>query len=244
MRAIIFAAGLGTRLQQFTANLPKALVEVNGKPLLQHSIEKLRSAGVEHLIINVHHYASAIIDFLESRKNFGLHIEISDEREELLDTGGGLLKASHFFPGDEPFWACNTDVISNIDLQAMMAHHRASSALATLAVRQRETSRYFLFDSSMTLSGWENRKQGEKRISRDSKPLTSLAFSGIQIIQPDFFKQCPYSGKFSITNAWIELAKTQIIKGYCHDKDFWFDLGTPENLAKAETFLRSHTETA
>ena len=238
MKAMIFAAGLGTRLQELTTAKPKALVYLNGKPLIQHCIEKLRNTGVSDIIINVFHYPELIIDFVRHNKNFGIHIEFSDESSELLDTGGGLMKAKHFFKGSESFFVCNTDVISDIDLNVMLTHHLASDSLATLAVRNRETSRYFLFDETQTLKGWENRKSSERIVhTADDTPLTPLAFSGIQLVNSDFFKLCKQEGKFSITKSWIELSKHNIIKGYLHDNDYWFDLGTPQALVTAEDYF-------
>jgi NDP-sugar pyrophosphorylase family protein len=184
------------------------------------------------------------MNFLEANQNFGIEIQISDETDELLDTGGGLMKARHFFDDRNSFLVCNTDIISNIDLHAMRTHHMASGAIATLAVRQRQTSRYFLFDRTMTLSGWENRKTGEKIITRNNDNLNPFAFSGIQFIHPYFFELCNKSGKFSITKAWIELSENNLIKGYRHDNDYWFDLGTPEALATAEKFFNTYSSTS
>jgi NDP-sugar pyrophosphorylase family protein len=240
LKAMIFAAGLGSRLQGITKNKPKALVELNGKPLLQLCIEKLKRSGVEYMVVNVHHFAGEIVNFLKLNNNFGVQIEISDESDELLDTGGGLVKAATFLNDGESFWAVNTDVFSNIDLHSMRTHHLASGALATLAVRKRETSRYFLFDEFMNLCGWENIKTGERIESRKAKSVKALAFSGIQIIRPEFFSLCPPKDKFSITKSWIELSGQHNIKAYCHDTDYWFDLGTPEMLALAEDFTRNN----
>ncbi len=239
LKAMIFAAGLGSRLQEITKNKPKALVEFNGKPLLQHCVEKLKSAGVDFVVVNVHHFAADIIDFLKRNNNFDIQIEISDESSDLLDTGGGLIKAQAYLDGKESFWAVNTDVFTNIDLHSMRTHHMASGALATLAVRNRDTSRYFLFDEYMTLSGWENTKTGERIETRSKKSLKPMAFSGIQIIRPEFFELCNKKQKFSITESWISLSENHLIKAYCHDKDYWFDLGTPERLAHAEAFTKN-----
>ena len=163
MKAIILAAGLGTRLFPFTKNKPKALVEVQGKPLIQHQLEKLKNAGFTQVLVNIHYYGEQIIEFLDKHNNFGLEIYISDERDELLDTGGALRKASDFIRGDEPVLIHNVDVLSNISLREMLDSHRLKGALATLAVRKRETSRYLLFNKQNQLRAWENIKTGEKK---------------------------------------------------------------------------------
>jgi len=188
MKAMIFAAGLGTRLRPLTNSRPKALVELNGKPLLQHNIEYLMSFGVKDIIINIHHHSGMIIDFLALKSNFDINIQTSDESEKLLDTGGGLKKAAHFFDDGKPFVLYNTDIICNTNIIDVYNTHLQSKAIATLFVRERESSRYLLFDNSNKLCGWENVKASEKIITKKSPDLQQFAFSGIHIIYPKIFK--------------------------------------------------------
>lgn len=239
MKAMIFAAGLGNRLKPLTENKPKALVEINGKPLLEILIERLKTYGYDEIIINVHHYSYQVIDFLRQKKNFNIHIEISDETNLLLDTGGGLKKAAWFFNDGQPFLVHNVDILSDINLTELYEAHINSRSLSTLAVRNRKSSRYFLFDDSIQLCGWKNVKTGDKIISRYSSPeLTQLAFSGIQIVSPSIFNYIKDDGVFSITNTYIELCANHKITGYLHNDSFWMDLGKPESIKKAEEILK------
>ncbi|NBC07890.1 MAG: nucleotidyltransferase family protein, partial [Bacteroidetes bacterium] len=186
---------------------------------------------------NIHHFGQQLIDFLEKRQHFGIRITISDERGELLNTGGGLKKAAAFFD-DEPFLLYNTDVLSNIDLHALRAAHLRKKALATLAVRQRETSRYLLFDERLQLCGWQNARSGEARLSRDKPGLVPLAFSGIHVLSPEVFRFMPEGQSvFSIIDVYLEAAKTELIYGYRHDDSFWLDVGKHPALTKAEQLL-------
>lgn len=236
---MIFAAGMGTRLQPLTNNKPKALVEINGRPLLEIAIERLKTFGYNEIIVNVHHYAHQVIDFLRQKKNFNIRIEISDETNLLLDTGGGLKKAGWFFNDNQPFLIHNVDIISEVDLTELYETHINSRSLTTLAVKERKSSRYFLFDDSTQLCGWENVKTGDKIISRYSSPeLTQLAFSGIQIVSPAIFNLMKDEGVFSITNTYIELCANHKITGYLHNDSFWMDLGKPESIKKAEGILK------
>lgn len=233
MKAMIFAAGMGTRLYPLTRNKPKALVEVNGRPLLQILIEKLVRGGVTEIIINVHHHADQILEFLKGKDNFHIPISISDESGLLLDTGGGLKKAAWFFDDGKPFLLHNVDVITNLDLGEMHSHHQSSRALATLAVRSRKTSRYLLFDADMRLGGWENVKTGEKIIVEEESQLSGYAFSGIHIVDPALLSMITETGKFSIIDTYLRLAASQIIKGYRHDQSEWMDVGKPPDLERA-----------
>lgn len=237
MKAMIFAAGLGTRLRPFTNSKPKALVELNGKPLLQHNIEYLIKFGVKDIIVNVHHFSEMIIDFLASKNNFGINIQISDESKKLLDTGGGLKKTAHFFDDGKPFILYNTDIICNTNINVVYNTHLQSKAIATLFVRERESSRYLLFDNSNKLCGWENVKTDEKIISRKFSEFHRLAFSGVHIIDPNIFKYFPDVDKFSIIDFYLQVSKEENIIGFNHNKDFWFDVGSAEKLNEAETFL-------
>jgi NDP-sugar pyrophosphorylase family protein len=225
-KGMILAAGLGTRLRPVTCSIPKALVKVDGLTLLEVAIRHLADHGVKKIIINVHHYAGQIIDYLDQNKNFGLNITISHESEQLLDTGGGLKKASAFFQGDGSFFVRNVDIISDLDLTSMMENHLKSKSLVTIAVRRRATSRYFLFDQDQRLCGWKNLKTGEKVLSY--KPLTDpemLAFSGIQILNPEIFPLITEEGKFSLTSLYIRLAKDHLIKGFIDNGNVWRDAG-------------------
>lgn len=236
MKGMILAAGYGTRLQPLTHEKPKALVEFNGKPMLEHVIKKFIGAGIEDIIINVHHFAEDIYRFLTLNDNFGIDIQLSDERDELLDTGGGILKALWFFQDDEPFVVHNVDVVSNINIADLMEYHKSTGALATLALKHRETSRYFLVNKAGNICGWHNKKTGEEIII-DKNYDDELAFSCIQVIHPALFKFTDKRGVFSITNAYLELAGAHKINGFITDNAYWFDLGTPEKIQKAEAYI-------
>lgn len=239
LKALIFAAGLGTRLKEHTSDKPKALVQLAGKPLLQHAIEKLTAHHITDITINVYHFAGQIISFLESHHFPGVNIHISDEREALLDTGGGLHKAASFLSGNEPILLYNVDVISNLDISQLEQTHLASGSLVTLVVRQRETSRYMMFDPDMQLAGWKNFSNGETKISRPDSFSKALpyAFSGIQVIQPEIFELITEKGKFPIMDLYLRLAQTQNIKGYLDTSTVWMDLGKPDQLLLAEKML-------
>jgi NDP-sugar pyrophosphorylase family protein len=235
MKAMILAAGLGTRLKPLTDNKPKALIEIGGVPLLEHVIIKLKKFGIREIIINTHHFADQIEKFLRAKNHFEIHIELSYEKE-LLDTGGGLKRAGWFFDDRQPFLLYNTDVLSNIDLNVMRKTHLTAQALATLAVRQRDTSRYFLFDEQEKLVGWESKASGERKLTAipDGK-TTSLSFMGIHLISPRIFNLFKETGAFSIVEAYLRLAgEGQMIKAFRADAYSWLDLGRIENIAKAE----------
>lgn len=234
MKAMIFAAGLGTRLLDETSNKPKALVQVCGKPLLQHAIEKLKGEGISEIVVNVHHFSDLVIQFIKSI-DFGIPIHVSDETGKLLDTGGGLKKAAPFLKGNSPIVIHNVDILSNLNLQLVKDAHLKSGALATLAVRNRKTQRYFKFDHEKQLVGWINKKTGESKISlsENFNDSVEMAFSGIHIIQPEFLNFLPTEERFSITNLYLELAKTQQIKGYFDDSQLWMDVGKPAQLEQA-----------
>jgi NDP-sugar pyrophosphorylase family protein len=252
MKAMIFAAGLGTRLKPLTDTCPKALVKVGDKPMLQHTIEHLIQHGFDEIIINIHYLGNQIKDFLEQHHNFGIRIEISDETNEILETGGGLLKAQHFFDDEMPFVLCNADVFTNINLTGFYEYHQENKALATLAVRNRKSSRYLLFDDNDILFGWENVKSNEVKIPRkipaeikaklkdfETYPLHEFAFSGYHIISPEIFKHNQRDGKFSMIDWYLDICNQHTIKAYHHDNDVWIDIGSPEELQKAnEAFLK------
>jgi len=234
MEAMLFAAGLGTRLLGETSDKPKALVDVGGKPLLQRAIEKLSASGVSKIVVNVHHFAPQVIDFIKGKK-WEVPVFISDESDQLLETGGGLKKAGPLFSGKEPILIYNVDILSNIDLQKLESTHLASGNLVTLVVRKRESQRYFKFDAEMQLAGWVNKKSGETKISRPDvfEDAKELAFSGIHIVQPEILKYMPEEDRFSIINVYLELAKTQKIKGYLDTSELWMDVGKPAELEAA-----------
>ena len=245
MKAMVLAAGLGTRLRPLTDSRPKALVEVAGRTLLEIALSRLREFGVREVIVNAHHFADMIVEYLKANDNFGLRIELSRE-EILLDTGGGLKKAAHFFledrgAFDEPFILHNVDVISAIDLGRMLQFHRENRALATLAVQQRQSSRYLLFDQQGELCGrrFAAPKSGngpQDEIARSSSPLTPLAFSGIHVISSRIFDLMPKENVFSIIDCYLQLAaQGERIIAFRADEYYWRDLGTPENLMEAAT---------
>lgn len=234
MEAMVFAAGLGTRLLGETADTPKALVDVGGKPLLQRAIEKLSAAGVSKIVVNVHHFARQVIDFIESHK-WEVPVLISDESDQLLETGGGLKKAGRLFSGKAPILIYNVDIISSLGLQQLESVHLASDNLATLVVSERKSQRYFKFDADMQLAGWINKRSGETKISRPEvfDRAKELAFSGIHIVQPEILNYMPPQARFSIIEVYLELAKTQKIKGFLDTSELWMDVGKPDDLAAA-----------
>ncbi len=225
-KAMILAAGLGTRLRPITDTMPKALVKVGGRTLLEGAIRHLADYGVKEIIINIHHFADQVIQYLNQNRNFGLSITISDERDQLLDTGGGLKKVSRFFAGGKPFFVRNVDIVSDLDLHNMMEQHLRSYALVTLAIRNRKTSRYFLFDPDHRLCGWTNLKTGENILSLESKMnMEMLAFSGIQVISPEIFTLITEEGNFSLTGLYLRLAKDHLIMGFQDRSSVWRDVG-------------------
>ncbi len=244
MKAMILAAGLGTRLRPLTDHRPKALVEIHGRTLLEITLARLAVYGVREVIINVHHFADLIIEYLEAHHHFGMRIEISRE-EALLDTGGGLKKATHFFLEDaqrpgEPFIVHNVDVISTIDLGRMVQFHTQNQALATLAVKDRETLRYLLFDDQLQLCGRQYGRGQEPEFVRPTPHAQALAFSGIHVISPRLLEMMTEDGAFSIMTTYLRLAARQEkILAFRADEYYWRDLGRPENVLQAEQDLRS-----
>lgn len=232
---MILAAGLGTRLKPLTDTVPKALIKIKTHTLLELQIKKLKAEGINEIIVNVHHFSDLIKKYLEQNNFFNCLIEISDESEKILDTGGGLKKAAHFFSDGKPFLVYNVDILSNINLKKFMKFHLSSSSIATLAVQDRKSSRRFLFDKNMILCGWMNENTGERIISRSSEnELNSYAFSGIQMISPKIFEYFPDTDVFSLVQLYLSAAKKEKIVGYNHDKDEWMDLGKIENLSEAD----------
>ena len=242
MKAMIFAAGLGTRLKPLTDHMPKALVPVAGKPMLEHVIEKLKASGFNEIVINVHHFGNQIIDFLKEKDNFGIQIWISDETEELLDTGGGIKKAAHFF--DEPFLVHNADILSNVNLKALYEYHQASGNDATLLVSPRKTVRYLLFEENR-LCGWVNKDTLQTKpegFIYQPEIQKEYAFGGIHIISPTLFQYMGdgWTGKFSIMDFYLQTCKKVRLGSYAKEDLQLIDIGKPDTLAKAEDFIRQN----
>ncbi len=247
MKAMIFAAGLGTRLRPLTDTMPKALVPLAGKPMLERVIMRLKEAGFQDIIINIHHFGEQIIDFLRKNDNFGVNIHISDERDLLLDTGGGIRKARPFLEGDEPFLVHNADIFTDIDLAAFYRHHLESGAEATLLVSERQTSRYLLLDDHLRLHGWLNKSTGEVKpedFAYQAGIYRELAFGGIHVISPSllrFMDDERWTGKFSIIPFYLSVCRDAKIQGYPLQGFQWFDIGKPETLKKAEEALANES---
>ena len=243
MKAMILAAGLGTRLRPLTNDRPKALVEVAGRTLLEIAVARLRESGVSEVIVNVHHCAGMITEYLREKNNFGMRIEISEEGS-LLDTGGGLKKAAWFFreegPAAAPFILHNVDVISTIDLRQSLDFHTQNRALATLAVQRRQTSRYLLFDEQMRLCGRRLVEERKTELARPSPRFEELAFTGIHVISPRLLDLMSEEGAFSIVQCYLRLAGDgEKIVAYRADGDYWRDLGTPESVARATEDMKN-----
>jgi NDP-sugar pyrophosphorylase family protein len=244
MKAMILAAGLGTRLRPLTDDRPKALVEVAGRTLLEIVLCRLRTFGVREAMVNAHHYAEMIVAYLRAHDNFGMRIEVSRE-PELLDTGGGMKKAAHFFLEEgasleEPFIVHNVDVISTIDLGRMVRFHAEHAALATLAVQDRETSRFLLFDGLGQLCGRRAGREGKNELARPAAEAQALAFSGIHVLSPRVFGKMEEDGAFSIIDAYLHLAaRGEKIVAFRADGSYWRDLGRPESVRQATLDMAS-----
>lgn len=241
MKAMIFAAGLGSRLKPLTDTTPKALLPIAGKPMLEHIILKLKAAGFDEIVINIHHLGRQILDFLASRDNFGVKISISDEQDYLLDTGGGIKKAACFLEGDEPFLVHNVDILSNVDVRKLYDTHLQTKALATLLVSKRDTSRYLLFNKEDKLCGWRNRETGEVKSFYpyfDPEQHTEYAFGGIHVISPDIFHWMDeWTGKFSIINFYLSICAKTTIQAYPAENLRLLDIGKPDTLQKAQDWI-------
>jgi NDP-sugar pyrophosphorylase family protein len=241
MKAMILAAGLGTRLRPLTNDRPKALVEIDGRTLLEITLSRLRSFGIHDVIINAHHFADMVVEYLKANDNFGMRIEVSRE-EALLDTGGGLKKAAYFFEDSsrskEPFIVHNVDVLSTIDLQRMIQFHNDNQALATLAVQDRKTSRYLLFDDQLRLCGRRTGSDPAELVG-GRQPAQALAFSGIHVVSARLLAMLSEEGAFSIINSYLRLAaKGTKILAFRADEYYWRDLGRPENVTQAAQDLK------
>jgi N-acetyl-alpha-D-muramate 1-phosphate uridylyltransferase len=234
MKAMILSAGLGTRLKPWTDRHPKALAIVNGKSLLQRNLEYLQQFDIHDVIVNVHHFHDQVIDAVESNKGWGSKITISDESSEVLETGGGLKKAAWYFKDESYFVLMNVDVLTDLNLTAIIQQHQNSGALATLAVSERNTSRYFLFNSTHELCGWRNVLTGEEKIVRQSLDLQPKAFSGIHVINTSLLSMLSQEGKFSMVDVYLDLAKAHFIQAFDHSDSKFIDVGKPESVQKAE----------
>jgi MurNAc alpha-1-phosphate uridylyltransferase len=230
---MILAAGLGTRFKPWTDRHPKALAPVNGKSLLQRNIEYLRKYGIGEVVVNVHHFADQIIEALTANNGWGCRFSISDETGGVLETGGGLKKARPFLEG-APFVLMNVDILTDMDLPAMIADHFRHRPLATLAVTDRSTSRYFLFDDRDELCGWRNAATGQERMARPIGVVpVQKAFSGIHVIDPAIFPLITREGKFSMVDLYLDLAAGHTIRGHDHSRSRLIDVGKPESAEQA-----------
>lgn len=231
---MIFAAGLGTRLKPFTISHPKALAEINGVPLIEITIKRLLLHGFTDIVINVHHFSDQVISYLQKKGNFGANIFISDESDVLLDTGGGLKKASGLLNNNSPVLLHNVDIVSNIDLTALYKTHLANNCLATLACMERPSLREFLIDAQNRLCGWRNNKTNELIMARDTENfLKPIAFCGIHVVNPEIMNLITEEGAFSIVQTYLRLARQHSIYVQKFENPVWLDLGTPESLKKA-----------
>ena len=237
MKAMIFSAGLGTRLRPLTNDRPKALVEVSGRSLLEWNILRLRAAGYTEIVVNVHHFGDRVIDFIESLALEGVRFYVSDERSELLDTGGGLWQAREFLAEGEDFLLCNADILTDLDLSKLREQHLAQGGLATLSVRQRQTSRYLLFDKDRKLCGWQNINTAELKMAREQSEWQPWAFSGHHYISPRIFPLIAERGVFSIIDLYLRLAQRHDIYAFPDQEAHWLDVGKPERLALAGELL-------
>jgi len=231
--AILFAAGLGTRFKPWTDKHPKALAVVNGKTLLQRNIEYLQQYDITDVVVNVHHFPEQIIDFVEKNNGWGSTVTISDESGELLETGGGLLKAKHLLFRDT-ILTLNVDILTEINLKHFLAHHQQENSLITVAVSERETSRYLLFNKYNRLIGWRNKNTGEEKIVIQAKDIFEKAYSGLAIFQPEALDLITLRGKFSLIDAFLQLAPQNKIAAYDHTGERLIDVGKQESLKLAE----------
>ena len=237
MKALIFAAGKGTRLKPFTDHHPKALAMVNEVPLLERNIRFLQSFGINDFVINIHHFGDQIVNFLKKRDNFGAKVEISDERNELLETGGGLVFARKFLDFQEDFLIMNADILTDLNVSEFVKYHQEKKDFATLAVSDRNSSRKLLFNPEMILRGWLNVQTGEQRLAEFNKGFKALAFSGIHCINPEIFNKIKRTGKFSIMEEYLDLMHSEQIHGYEH-QGILIDVGRPESVLEAEKIFK------
>ena len=247
MKAMILAAGLGTRLKPFTDHHPKALALVNGKSLLQRNVEYLLSYDISEIIVNVHHFADQIVNTIHHNKGWGADITISDETNEVLETGGGLLCAANYFEGEEKWLVMNADILTDMNLHEMIvadesyAQNAEGDLVATLAVTNRTSSRNLIFNQAGTLCGWKNNNTGEEKWAlplRDPNTAVAKAFSGIQIVHAPFYEAVQLRGKFSLIDAYLQLAQHYAIHYYDHSDGIFLDVGKPARLEEAVAIFK------
>lgn len=237
MQAMIFSAGLGTRFKPWTDHHPKALAMVNGKSLLERNIEYLQEYGIRDIIVNVHHFAGQIEDAIRDNKGWGSRVQVSDERDQVLETGGGLQKAEKFFQPGRPFITCNADILTDLNIHQLLAFHQQQEALISFGVTNRSSSRSLLLDESGRLCGWRNNQTGEEKIAIPKKQLQAKAYSCVVVFDYAVFRlmeEAGFSGKFSLIDVYLRLAPDHRIMGYDHSGDRLVDVGKPDSVAKAE----------
>ncbi|WP_312206283.1 nucleotidyltransferase family protein [Epilithonimonas hominis] len=237
MKAMIFAAGMGTRLKPFTDNHPKALAQVNGVPLLERNIKYLQSYGIKDFVINIHHFGGQILAFLGENDNFGANIEISNESDELLETGGGLLSAKRFLENEKNFLIMNVDILTDLNITNLINIHELKGGMVTLAVSDRDSTRKLMFNDKMYLKGWKNLTTNKKTVVGGIFKLRELAFSGVHCVNSEIFTKITRTGKFSIMDEYLDLMKEDIIIGYQHTANL-IDVGKPESVVEAEKLFR------
>ena len=237
VKAMIFGAGLGTRFKPWTDTHPKALAIINGKSLLQRNIEYLQQYGIYNVVVNVHHFASQIIDAIETNKGWGSKVQISDEQQMVLETGGGLLHAYPLLKECKTIVALNVDILTNLNLDKALTYHYTKGPMATLLVSDRNSSRCFLFDKKNQLCGWRNKNTGETKMAKNETIFFEKSFSGISIIDSSFFEKCAIIGKFSLVDAYLSLAGNNSIVAFDHSGDKWVDVGSNESVPIAEALF-------
>jgi N-acetyl-alpha-D-muramate 1-phosphate uridylyltransferase len=233
VKAMIFCAGLGTRFKPWTDTHPKALAIVNGKSLLQRNVEYLQKYDITDIVVNVHHFAEQIIDEIDKSKGWGSNISISDEKDEVLETGGGLMKARKYLEGDT-FLTINVDILTDANLKYFLATHQQENSLITLAITNRKTSRYLLFNKYNRLCGWRNIQTREERIALEAKDMFEKAYSGLAIFEPGVFDLITLQHKFSLIEVYLSLAHDNKIAGFDHSESKLLDVGKPESVELAE----------
>ena len=234
MKAIVFSAGLGTRFKPWTDKHPKALAVINGKSLLQRNIEYLQQYDIRDVVVNVHHFSDQIVKAIEAAKGWGSNISISDESDEVLETGGGLLKARDLLRGQEPFLTLNVDILTDLNIKTFLTKHQQEGADITLATTERKTSRYLLFNKYNRLVGWRNTETGVERMAIQAKDLFEKAYSGMAIFEPAVLERIPLTGKFSLIDLYLALAPDHKIASFDHSETRFLDVGKPDSVAKAE----------
>ncbi len=242
MNAMIFAAGLGTRLRPLTNTMPKAMVSFMGRPLLWHAIKSVEKAGAQRVVVNVHHFADTIINYIKSEK-WDSEVVISDEQDELLDTGGGLVKALSLFIPNEPVLIRNADIVTSFDLRRLIDLHENSGSDASLLVMERQSSRYLIFDNGLKLCGWKNVQTGEKIMFRYCKEEKDMGFCGIHIMNYDYIASLGSVRKFSIIEGYLETGAERSVVGFVLEKgNDWFDVGSVEKLKEAEDYYKKNVQ--